>query len=232
MAQSLLEKGLSNQNGATMSTVRIPRQQRSMQTKSRIMKAAFQLFARKGIHGTNSKEIVEKAGVSIGSFYSYFKNKKTLLLEMLEEFLDRVYLTIWKQVDSHMVREFGREDIKVIIENVFKAYAISPEFMRQTHALRYSDPDIKRLFDRERSKEVAQIQYVIETNADRLRAKDPYAAAIVIHNAVECVAHSASFLGPKIDESRLIDELTDMIYNYVFREAEAKNEIGHRPTRT
>ena len=67
------------------------------------MKAAFRLFARKGIHGTNSKEIVKHAGVSIGSFYSYFKNKKALLLEMLDDYLDRHYSMIWQHLDRFSI---------------------------------------------------------------------------------------------------------------------------------
>ncbi len=91
-----------------MSKVRTPKQHRGIQTKNRIMKAAFQLFAKKGIHGTNSKEIVEKAGVSIGSFYSYFKDKKTLLLEMLEDYLDRHYTTIWRPMSDFAINELGQ----------------------------------------------------------------------------------------------------------------------------
>jgi len=186
-----------------MSKVRTPKQHRGIQTKNRIMKAAFQLFAKKGIHGTHSKEIVEKAGVSIGSFYSYFKNKKTLLLEMLEDYLDRHYTTIWRPMGHFAINELGRDDIKLIIENVFEAYDISPEFHRQTHALRYSDPDINRVYDRERNREVEQVRHLIENNITRLSVKDPLAAAIVIHNAVENVAHTAKFIGSKIDEKLL-----------------------------
>lgn len=196
-----------------MSTLRTPRQQRSIQTKERIMKAAFALFAQKGIHGTNSKEIVGKAGVSIGSFYSYFKNKKTLLLEILEDFLDQVYLTTWKGMEHFTINELGKDDVKFIIENVFKAYDIAPTFLMQTHALRYSDPDINRVFERERNREVTQIRYLLENNKQRMRVSDQEAAAIVIHNAVESVVHTSKFLGPKIDEQRLINELANMIYN-------------------
>jgi len=198
-----------------MSIVRTPKQQRSIQTKKRIIKAAFHLYAQKGIHGTNSKEIAGKAGVSIGSFYSYFKNKKTLLLEILEDFLDQVYLTIWKEMEQITINELGRNEVKFIIENVFKAYDIAPTFHSQTHALRYSDPDINRVYERERSREVTQIRYLLENNKHRMRISDQHAAAIVIHNAVESVAHTAKFLGPKIDDSRLISELTDMIYNFL-----------------
>jgi AcrR family transcriptional regulator len=199
-----------------MTSVRAPQQKRSIQTKARIMKAAFHLFALKGIHGTNSKEIVKTAGVSIGSFYSYFKNKKALLLEMLDDYLDRHYSTIWQHLDLFSIDQLRREDVKAILTNVFQAYDISPEFHRQTHALRYSDPDIHRIYDKEREREVAQVGYLLENNKNRLRIKDISAAAIVIHNAVENVAHTAKFIGSgKIDEARLINELADMIYCFV-----------------
>lgn len=194
---------------------RTPKQQRSVQTKNRIMKAAFTLFSQKGIHGTNSKEIVEKAGVSIGSFYSYFKNKKTLLLEILEDYLDQTYLTVWKDMERVTINELDRNDIKFIIENVFKAYKIAPTFLMQTHALRYSDPDINRVYERERNREVTQIRYLLENNKHRMRVSDQEAAAIIIHNTVESVVHTSKFLGPKIDEQRLINELADMIYNFL-----------------
>jgi len=198
-----------------MSDVRIPRQHRSIQTKNRIMKAAFSLFARKGIHGTNSKEIVEKAGVSIGSFYSYFKNKKTLLMEMLEDHLDRTFALIWKQMDSYPLDNLRREDIQSIIESVFLAYEIAPEFHRQTHALRYSDPDINRIYERERAKEVEQVRTLLERNKNRTQVTDTTATAIVIHNAVESVGHTVKFIGSPVEEARLIRELTNMIYNLI-----------------
>lgn len=198
-----------------MAKQRTPKQQRSIQTKKRIMDAAFHLYAQKGIHGTNSKEIVEKAGVAIGSFYSYFKNKKTLLLEMLEDYLDRHYLAIWKPVEDITINEMGQNDIKLLIKSVFAAYGISPEFHRQTHALRYSDPDINRVYERERNREVTQIRYLLESNKSRMQVTDPEAAAVVIHNAVENVAHTATFIGSKIEKQRLIDQLSDMIFIFL-----------------
>ncbi len=202
-----------------MTSIRAPQQKRSIRTKSRIMRSAFRLFAEKGIHGTNSKEIAKAAGVSIGSFYSYFPNKKMLLLEMLEDYLDRHFSTIWQPLEHLTVARLRRADIKAILTGVFQAYDISPEFHRQTHALRYSDPDIHRIYDQEREREIAQVAYLLANNKARLRIADTTAAAVVIHNAVENVAHTARFIGPrKVDEPRLIEELTDMIYRYVLRE--------------
>jgi AcrR family transcriptional regulator len=198
-----------------MTSIRTPKQSRGIETKNRIIAAAFSLYAKKGIHGTNSREIAKKAGVSIGSFYSYFKNKKTLLLEMLDDYLNRHFLAIWKAIDTITVNEMKRDDICRLIKSVFAAYGISPEFHRQTHALRYSDPDINKVYERERNREVTQIRYLLESNRHRMRISDPEAAAIVIHNAVESAAHTAKFIGPKTDETALIDALADMIYDFL-----------------
>lgn len=199
-----------------MKGVREPKQQRGIKTKNKIMKTAFRIFASKGIHGTTAREIAQKAGVSNGSFYSYFKNKKTLLLEMLEDYLEEHYRTIWRSLDGFNLDELDHAKIRSLVESVFEAYEISPDFHRQTHALRYSDPDIKRVFDREREREIDRIQFIIEKNHYRLEhIKNPRAAAMIIHNAVENVALTAKIVGSGISEKQLADSLTDMIAGFV-----------------
>jgi len=203
-----------------MAKIRTPKQQRGIETKQQIIKTAFRLFAEKGIHGTTTKEIAKKAGVSIGSFYAYFKDKKVLLLEMLEDYIERHFMMIWKSLDSLRINHLDREAIRTILDNVFKAYTLSPEFHRQTHALRYSDYEIKRIYDREREREVHQIRHLIETNIHRLRPiRDPKAAAMVIHNAVENVAHTAMLIGSDIEEERLANSLADMISGFLLPES-------------
>jgi len=199
-----------------MKRIRTPKQQRGIETKKRIIKTAFKLFAEKGIHGTNTKEIAKKAGVSIGSFYSYFNNKKTLLLEMLEDYIEKHFRMVWQTLSSLNIETLDHDTIKKIIQGALKAYDISPEFHRQTHALRYTEPDIKRIYDREREREIDQIQYLIEkTMKNYVNVKDPQAAAMIIHNSVENVAHTVKFLGSSIEEERLVDGLADMIYRFL-----------------
>lgn len=196
-----------------MGRIRTPRQRRGIETKKQIIKTAFTLFSQRGIHGTTSKEIAKAAGISIGSFYSYFPNKKALLLEMLEDYIDNHFKMVWQTLNGLDVKTPDRHStIKRIIQGAFKAYDISPEFHRQTHALRYSEPDIKRIYDRERKREIDQIQFLIEQNmTDFAKTKDAQASAMVIHNAVESVAHTVKFLGTDIEEERLVNGLADMI---------------------
>ena len=68
--------------------VREPKQKRSIAKKAKIVEAGLELFREKGYYNTNTKEIAEKAGVSTGAVYSYFKDKKDIYLAVSEHILD------------------------------------------------------------------------------------------------------------------------------------------------
>ena len=209
-----------------MKKTRQPRQKRSIQTKQQIIKAGLKLFAQKGIHGTNTKEIVNQAGVSIGSFYAYFSDKKVLLLEILEDYLDQVYSAIWKPLPRVSLENPDRDVITTIIENVFLAYEIAPEFHRQTHALRYSDPDVNRIYNRERNREIEQIKFVLESNTNYSNLDELNTSAILIHNTVESAVHTYMFLGPPMKRAALIYQLSIVIasfYDYLVQSDQTKS---------
>lgn len=54
-------------------------------TRDRILDASFELFARKGFHGTSVSAIAQKAKVSKGLMYNYFGNKEALLQAIISD---------------------------------------------------------------------------------------------------------------------------------------------------
>ena len=52
---------------------------RRQSTKSRIVKAAWSLFYRKGYDSTTVEDIINASKTSKGTFYHYFKGKESLL---------------------------------------------------------------------------------------------------------------------------------------------------------
>ncbi len=50
--------------------------------KTRILKAALRLFARKGYDGTTTKDLAETAKVAEGTIFRHFSNKKAILAEL------------------------------------------------------------------------------------------------------------------------------------------------------
>lgn len=56
-------------------------------SRTRIMNAAIELFAKKGYHATSISNIAAKAGIAKGLMYHYFKSKSDLLDEILKSSL-------------------------------------------------------------------------------------------------------------------------------------------------
>lgn len=93
---------------------RRPIQQRSEETRARIMSAAGDLFARYGYDATGVAEICTVAAVSKGAFYHHFPSKQALFLALLEEWLSDVEVNLEiarsgaKDVPSALLKMAGR----------------------------------------------------------------------------------------------------------------------------
>jgi AcrR family transcriptional regulator len=59
---------------------RTPRQARSRATFEAIVEAAAQILERRGADALTTNHVAERAGVSIGTLYQYFSDKRALLL--------------------------------------------------------------------------------------------------------------------------------------------------------
>lgn len=59
-------------------------ERRRQQTREYLLKAAEQVFAERGFHGTSLDEVAAVAGFTKGAVYSNFKNKEDLFLALLE----------------------------------------------------------------------------------------------------------------------------------------------------
>ncbi len=58
--------------------------------RDRILSVALELFATKGYHGTSISQIAEKAKISKGLMYNYFKNKEKLLETIVLEGFNKI----------------------------------------------------------------------------------------------------------------------------------------------
>jgi AcrR family transcriptional regulator len=193
--------------------IRIPKQKRSRERKSRIMEAALELIARKGLNRTSSNEIAEKAGVSIGTFYSYFENKKTLFLEILKDHLDNFITGIYTLQPDDAIPL--KENIKSHIHKTFTVFNLHPSFHKEALVIKFTDPDVKKLFDEVEQKQLILISTLLIPYCKNRNPRDLQEVSKVIHSTVESVAHYVKFLDLPMNKDRLIDELTEMIYHYV-----------------
>lgn len=65
-------------------------QQRSQETRQRILTAAGQLFSHTGYDATGVAQICASAGISKGAFYHHFPTKQAVFLALLDDWLAEV----------------------------------------------------------------------------------------------------------------------------------------------
>ena len=199
-----------------MPTIRKPQQQRSITTKNKLESAAKKLFSQKGYHGTNARDIADEAGVSVGSFYSYYEDKKAIFLEVFRKHNEERKLEIIRNIPKNAIK--AKQSVYQIIRAILDANELSPEFDREVMAMRYTDPEIEVLFQKIHDQSIAIFVEQLKLKEDELRVKDVEAAAVVVCNATEEVLHSIKSFSTGIDEQRLIEALSDMIYQYLFKQ--------------
>ena len=62
-------------------------QQRTIESRKKLLDAAYHLFVEKGYYNTNTKEIARHAGLSIGNFYNYYQDKGEIYCALLKEYV-------------------------------------------------------------------------------------------------------------------------------------------------
>lgn len=67
---------------------RTPQQPRAKATRDAIVEAGFICVAKHGVEAATTRQIIEIAGVSPGSFYEYFENKEKLFDAMFQRLVD------------------------------------------------------------------------------------------------------------------------------------------------
>jgi AcrR family transcriptional regulator len=96
---------------------KMPVQARSTVTVEAIYEATFQVLLAVGPDRLTTTRVAERAGVSVGTLYQYFPNKKSLLLSVLEKHLDQVA----GAVELACRRNRGQQ-VSTMIESVVEAF--------------------------------------------------------------------------------------------------------------
>jgi len=194
---------------------RKPVQQRGIQTKDRILQAAERLFSKKGFHKTNTKEIAAEAGVATGSFYAYFKDKKSVFLKIYQS-TSHLSFSEAARHEPGFSNQNSQEIVLALLKRLVKEHTLSPDFRREVSAMRYSDKDVEAIHTKLHADMRAQLVETLRLQKKKIRVTDLDAAAFVILCACEEVIHSSRITKPEIEQGRLLANLADMIARFIY----------------
>jgi AcrR family transcriptional regulator len=203
---------------------RTPVQKRGIETRKRIIEAGEALFAKKGFHKTNALEIAARAGVATGSFYSYFNNKKEVLIEVIRNFyaitLEKVLTAYAVRVQNDRTANYreGKKLIHFMIEALYEAHSVKPELHREMIAMVLLDREIDAINREEERKVIDAMTSLLDSYRKFIRVKDIEAAAILLYRVGEEIIHRVRIMGTDLDGGRLVTELEDMVSRYLLAE--------------
>lgn len=133
-----------------------PKSQRGKVTLEKLRKAAEVVFATKGYAGTRIQDITAEAGVAVGSFYVYFRNKQGIFRYIL----DSISHSIRKESAIAIQGLERRYDIEKAGAKAYMNYAVKhPELFKILSESLYADPEFyKRYYETFSARYVARMQ--------------------------------------------------------------------------
>lgn len=198
-----------------------PKQARSKQTKEKIVQAAIQLFQERGYEKTTSNDIASEAGVSVGSFYVYFTDKRQLLLTIFDRLADELYKNIFAGFKPEYLFDSDlRRRIRQAIANTIADKQKHSGLHRVVSELLLKDPDFAARHKVVMQRSIAKLHELISLahKAGIAWEIDVEAAAFVVHRVVFDLSQGYVTGCCEFDKERAIDALADMIYRFVFKQ--------------
>lgn len=126
--------------------IREPIQKRSIEKKTKIIKAGLDLFCKKGFYNTNTVEIAKTAGVSTGTVYSYFKNKEDIYVASFEYFLDSYLRPLLDELETLPKPVDTQALIDKCIDLFINLYVNSKQTINELGLMQQSNPEIMQHF--------------------------------------------------------------------------------------
>jgi AcrR family transcriptional regulator len=198
---------------------KVPRQQRAVETRARILDAARAVFQEHGYaHGTTNR-IAEAAGLSVGSLYQYFPNKDAILVELVDAHIDAGTEAVGAALASTAPAGGDALSLRGLVGPVVEA-------MVHLHA---SDPRLHRVLFEEAPRPPEQLARLRALEHDltdlladvlathpEVQAPEPRVAARLVIDTIESLVHRiATDDGSGIAPEVLVDEITHLVVAYL-----------------
>lgn len=162
--------------------VREPKQERSIEKKNKIVKAGYELFSTVGYYNTNTAQIAKQAGVSTGIVYGYFKDKRDILLDVLEIYVNTAFAPVLEMIDGlHAPLDFSAIAARVL-DGAIDIHKKQANIHEALHSMSHSDEAVNKKF-------IALEDEITLAIADKLKSLDVTVPNLIerIHFAMDIV---------------------------------------------
>ena len=163
--------------------VREPVQQRGKEKKARIIAAARKLLNREDFDVVTANRIAQEAGVSVGTFYSYFKDKRDVFLDVIRHYSGDIYRELIASIrDLKQSPSNLEEVVRSLILVAKKRHDHEKGLHKQMLVQSIRDPEIRKLSMMEAGRADFLIREILEQYKDQVDVKDADAAIFLVTN--------------------------------------------------
>lgn len=183
-----------------------PATARAIQTAARLRKAAREAFGELGWQATRVQDVVERAGVSHGTFYTYYENKAAVLADLVRE----SQADLEALAEARWEAENVRGALEGIIGGLLEVYERDLPVLRTWLEATRDEPEFREPYvqirARYRDRVADQVQAVIDASG-RTAAAPATTIASALVAMVEHVAYSWFILGEPHERQDVLDTL-------------------------
>ena len=173
------------------SELRAPVQKRAIAKKQNILECGFNLICEKGYHNVDCIEIAKASGVSTGTVYQYFKDKRDIFLQGLKNYSDSLLFPILEYKDKTIKPDGLKAFFKKMINNNISIHTMSQSTHEEIMAMRHSDPEVNKIFQ---DFELHATEVLVELlKSNHFETKDIYEKAHLIIGWMDNLCHELAY---------------------------------------
>lgn len=194
-------------------------------TRSRLLRAAVQVFDKKGYSAASVREIVELASVTKPALYYHFGSKEGILVAILQEGLEEFRKTTTRAIEAPGTT---RERLSGLCEGFYGLFMENVPLIRVVHRAFHDPAGVVPQFDLmafERSLEEAIGRVVADgVAAGEMSASDPADVALALMGVIGAAASRHLHAGLEPISLERLRRVLDLVFDGVVREQREQGE--------
>lgn len=198
-------------------------QKRAVESREKLYAAAYYLFIEKGYYNTNTKEIARYAGISVGNFYNYYKDKEDIYCILAEEYMKKSNEELEKLAAHLKSAEYPREEFQNYLNAQMQRLDETGRFFEDSQMIRKDSSRLQEVFAVGTKKVQKTLEEMLhQIKGVQKRASYPVMARMLSAMVDRMMLDIMDTRGTDIYEEYL-EEFMSLIIEYVF----GKNTTCH-----
>ena len=180
-----------------MPETRIPKSEKAVAKRDRIIEKGFELMCEKGFYKTTTPDIAKAADVSTGIIYQYFKDKREIFMEGLKQFSNSVLFPLMDILDTSNANtaKIDLNDIERILDRLITLTVQSHRLTQKAHEelemMAHADEEIGEIFS---SSELAMTKKIVAfLEKNNIILENPIEKIHIIYGLVENYCHETVY---------------------------------------